>query len=210
MMEKVLYMDTLVIPTDAPHVQGPRQGEWTLADWQRLPDDGSIYEVINGSLYMSTAPSFYHQWIVGQFHALLGVPSHQRGLGFAAFAPIGVIMPGAEPVQPDWVFVRRENASIIRDRHIYGVPDLVIEVMSPGSAAYDDGVKKAACAAAGVPEYGIADPKAGALLYYRLEAPGVYAAAQVFSGHGEVRFACLPGIVLVVDDLFAGAPDKTL
>jgi hypothetical protein len=50
-------MTTLVISTDAPAVAGPPQGQWTHADWETLPDDGNRYEVLDGVLYMSTAPS---------------------------------------------------------------------------------------------------------------------------------------------------------
>jgi hypothetical protein len=55
-------MTALVIPTEAPAVLGPRQGRWTYADWEVLPDDGNRYEVVDGALYMTTAPSFFHQW----------------------------------------------------------------------------------------------------------------------------------------------------
>ena len=49
-------MATLVIPTDAPPIPGPPQGQWTYADWEALPDDGNRYEIIDGVLYMSSAP----------------------------------------------------------------------------------------------------------------------------------------------------------
>ncbi|MEN9934268.1 MAG: hypothetical protein RLZZ387_847 [Chloroflexota bacterium] len=37
---------------------------WNYERWSRLPDDGNRYEVIDGVLYMTTAPSFFHQWII--------------------------------------------------------------------------------------------------------------------------------------------------
>lgn len=37
--------------------------QWDYARWQRLPDDGNRYEVIDGVLYTTTAPSYYHQWV---------------------------------------------------------------------------------------------------------------------------------------------------
>src|SRR5262245_62011611 len=98
-------MMTLVVPTSAQTVNGPAQGQWKYQDWEQLPDDGNRYEVIDGVLYMSTAPSFYHQWIIHRLERFVGVPAEQQGLAFPAVAPIGVIMPGSDPVQPDFVIV---------------------------------------------------------------------------------------------------------
>ncbi len=137
-------MITLPIPTDVgSSVRGPMQGKWTYADWERLGDDGIRYEIIAGVLYMTTAPSFFHQWIIRRFdqYQYIGVPAEERGLGFAATAPVGLLMPGCDPVQPNFVVVLKKNAAIIRDRRIRGVPDLIVEVISPGSAAYDEGIK---------------------------------------------------------------------
>lgn len=203
-------MVTLAIPTDAPAISGPPQGRWTQADWETLPDDGNRYEIINGVLFMSTAPSFFHQWIIGRLYELIGFPAKERGLGFPIFAPIGVFMPDCEPVQPDFVFIKAGHQDIIRDRRIFGVPDLIVEVLSPGSMSYDEQVKLEAYAAAGVPEYAIIDPASRSPRLYPLEAPGKYAAPREFDASQAVTFACLPGIVLEVGGLFEGAPDTTL
>lgn len=203
-------MPTLVISTEAPAVPGPLQGRWTYADWEALPDDGYIYEVIDGALYTTTAPGTFHQWIVISLVQYLAIPAKAQGLGYAFTSPIGVLMPVCDPVQPDFVFVRQSNASIIYDRRIRGVPDLIIEILSPNSAIYDTQVKMQAYAHAGVPEYAIIDPRTHTLDYYRLQAPGQYESAQQHvSGSDEIRFDCLPGVTLRIADLFAGAPDPT-
>ncbi len=191
-------------------VRGKRQGEWTAADWELLPDDGSRYEIIEGVLYVSTAPSAFHQWIVRRMDRYFGMPAEDRGLGFAMIAPIGVFMEGASPVQPDFLFVSAERADIIRDRRIYGAPDLVVEVMSPGSADYDEGVKLEAYAAAGVPEYAVINPAERTLTYYRLIAPGEYAEGRMLRDSDAVTFDCLPGLQAPVAALFEGAPDTTI
>src|SRR3954451_19884923 len=54
---------------------------WDYARWERLPDDGNRYEVLDGVLYMTTAPSNYHQWIIGGLWQFVGVPC--RASGFA-------------------------------------------------------------------------------------------------------------------------------
>ena len=125
-------------------------------------------------------------------------------------APIGVIMHGCDPVQPDVIFIRTANTGIIRNVRIYGVPDLIIEVLSPGTRAYYERVKLAAYAAAGVPEYAMVDPETRQVRRHLLEAPGRYAAPVVADETDQIAFACLPDITFRVADLFAGAPDTTL
>jgi Uma2 family endonuclease len=204
-------MTTLVIATEEVHaVAGPPQGQWTYADWKALPDDGKRYEVIEGVLYMTTAPSNFHQWIVRRLERLVGIPAEDQGLALCFPAPIGVLMPGCDPVQPDYVVVLASNASIIRGGRIRGVPNLIIEVLSPGSVAYDQGVKLEAYARAGVPEYAIIDPAARMLSHYRLVAEEQYSEPRVFSEAETATFECLPTINMPIAHLFAGAPDTTL
>lgn len=203
-------MTALVIKTDSPIVAGPLQGRWTLADWEALPDDGNRYEIIDGVLYVTTAPHSFHQWIILSLIQFVGLPVKEHGRGYVFMAPIGVIMPGCDPVQPDLIFIRAERATIIRNGRFYGVPDLIIEVLSPGTRAYDERVKLAAYAAAGVPEYAIVDPEARQVRRYLLEAPGRYATPSVSEATDQVAFACLSDIMFRVADLFAGAPDTTI
>lgn len=204
-------MRTLVIATDAPTVPGPPQGHWTHADWEALPhDDGSIYEIIDGVLYMTTAPSNFHQWIQQRLYRLVGIPVEDNTLGYVFTAPIGLLIHGCDPVQPDFVFVSAANAGIIRDRRIRGLPDLIIEILSSSNAVYDTQVKLVAYAMAGVPEYVIVDPRSRSLDQYQLHAPGRYDGPQTFTEHDQFHFACLPSIAFRVDDLFMGAPDTPL
>ncbi len=205
-------MKTLVILGEmTTAVEGPPQGEWTYADWEQLGEDSERrYEIIDGYLYMTTAPSYFHQSIILNLYESLGLPAKRQGLAHVSVAPVGVIMPGCDPVQPDFVIVLVENEGIIRDRRIWGVPDLIVEVLSPGSVDYDEGVKLEAYASAGVPEYAVIDPRERQLRLYSLREPGVYEAAQEFAGDAPVRFACLPTIGFRLSTLFEGAPDTTL
>jgi Uma2 family endonuclease len=204
-------MVTIPIPTDVnTSVRGPAQGRWTYADWEMLGDDGNRYEIIEGVLYETTAPSNFHQWIISRVIRFVAMPAEDKNLGYAYFAPIGVFMPGCDPVQPDFLFILKENAGIIHDRHIHGVPDLIVEVISPGSTKYDEGVKLEAYAQAGVPEYAVSDPATRKLRLYALEVPSKFAAPREYGEGDTLGFACLPGITLNVSDLFANAPDTTV
>ncbi len=202
-------MVTLVIPTDAVSVKGPPQGKWTYADWETLGDDGNRYEVIDGFLYSSPTPSTFHQWIVKQLARFVAIPAEDQKLAFIGLARVGVVMPNCT-VQPDFVLVLAARKSIIHDRRIRGVPDLIIEVQSPGNSDFDKQVKLAAYANAAVPEYGIIDPSEKTLSHYALQKPGTYSEPRIFKEHDTVTFACLPTIPLEVAKLFADAPDTTL
>jgi Uma2 family endonuclease len=203
-------MITLPISTNAAGVRGARQGEWTIADWESLPDDGNRYEIIEGCLYVTTAPSNFHQWIIQNLYEFVGIPAKHLGIGIPFVAPIGVILSSGDGVQPDFVIVLKRNASIIYDGKIRGTPDLIIEVISPGSRDYDEDVKLRVYERAGVPEYGVVDPAQRQLRLYRLQADGTYARAEIYVESDTVAFNTLPAVILRVGDLFAGAPDTTL
>lgn len=203
-------MQTLVILTNAPSVIGPPQGQWTVADWENLPDDGNIYEIIEGHLFMTMSPSYFHQWIVRRLDHNFGIRAEDAGLAFCATSPIGLFMPNTTPVQPDFALVVAARAEIIHDRRIYGVPDLIIEVQSPGNAAYDENEKLNAYAQAGVSEYGIIHPATRSMTLYRLVELGYYEKVGTYLEADTVTFQCVPSIPLILANLFAGAPDTTL
>ena len=188
-----------------------RRGVQFLAtDIWDTPDDGNRYEVIDGVLYMTTAPSSFHQWIVNRLVRYNAIPAEEQRVACAFTAPIGVIMPGCDPVQPDFVVVLASRTSIFREGRIRGVPDLIVEILSPSNKAYDQEVKLDAYARAGVAEYAIIDPTARTLSHYRREAAGRYASPHVYGEAESASFDCLPTISVPVGGLFAGAPDTTL
>lgn len=184
---------------------------WDYARWEQLPDDGNRYEVIDGVLYMATVPSTFHQWIVGQLLRHVGSPAHDRGLAYPVMGPVGVLMPGCDPVQPDFLLVRRERAATIRDRRIRGVPDLIAEVLSPTNPEQDTVVKRGAYARAGVAEYWIVRPATrDVLVCWQPDRDlGDYAQVRLVPSDGELASPTLP-LRVTVADLFAGAPDSTL
>jgi len=204
-------MVTTISPILADHaVVGPPQGQWAEADWEALPADEYVYEILDGWLYMTTAPSFFHQWIVSMLIEQIGIPAKQQGLGVWATAPIGVILAPQDAVQPDFVFVAQERLGIIRQRRIRGAPDLVVEVLSPGNSSEEMERKRASYARGGVAHYAEVNPSARALLLYRLDAAGSYSPPATYGEADTVVFPCLPTLELVVGDLFVGAPDIQL
>jgi Uma2 family endonuclease len=180
---------------------------WCYEKWERLPEDGNRYEVIDGVLYMSTSPSFWHQESILLLVEHVGLPLKQRGIVVMSAAPVGVIMPGADPVQPDFLLIRSERRNIIaEDGRIRGVPDLIAEVLSPSHPELDMVVKRAAYARAGVPEYWILRPESRDVLVYSEpdEALADFTSLQRFSVDSELVSPTLP-IRVAVAVLFEDA-----
>ncbi|HEY2290085.1 MAG TPA: Uma2 family endonuclease [Thermoanaerobaculia bacterium] len=189
---------------DLPETEAwPRQGEWTYEDYLRLPDDGNRYEVIRGALYVTPAPKLKHQFSVSEFSLRLGWFARENGLGRVLWAPLDVKLPAgiASPVQPDVVFFRTENEPIWELGYFEGVPDLILEVLSPRTRSRDRKVKLQAYQDAGVPEYWMADPSSREVVVHVLQN-GRYV-EHCRGGVGErVRSAVLPGFEVEVAGLF--------
>src|SRR5579863_4302844 len=107
---------------------------WTLSDLELLPDDGSRYEIIDGELYVSKQPDMQHQIVCGKLFYFLESWNNQTHLGMAIFAP-GVIFTNDNAVVPDVVWISNERyvTALQADGKFHSCPELVIEVLSPGS-----------------------------------------------------------------------------
>jgi Uma2 family endonuclease len=187
------------------------KANWTRAQWELLPADGNRYEIVDGVLYMTTAPSSFHQWIIHQIVRALLHQIEDTGFGITLWSPIGLFMPGCDPVQPDILVVRQSDLGIIRDRRIHGIPALIVEVLSPSNAEQDLEIKRQAYARAGVPEYWIARPAERDVLVNSHPDPasGQYLQVSQVAPEGELVSPTLP-FRAAVSQFFAGAPDTTL
>ncbi len=183
----------------------PQQGSWTWDDYLCLPDDGQRYEIIHGVLYVSPSPRFIHQFVATRLAHFLSVFVLERGLGAVLTAPLDVLLPGlASPVQPDIVFLTTGNLPDVEEAmNFQGIPDLLVEVLSPGTRRVDLEVKLKAYEQAGVPEYWVVDPKRRRVRLYELDATRhVYQEPGRFATDDVVRSVVLAGFELQVAALF--------
>jgi Uma2 family endonuclease len=123
-----------------------------------LPDDGKRYEVINGELVMVAAPNTFHQVVSGNLEYLLKSFLQKNKIGKIFHAPIDVFLENIAVVQPDILFITNGRSDIITEKNIHGAPDLIIEILSPGTAYYDLIGKKEIYEKFAVKEYWIVDP----------------------------------------------------
>jgi Uma2 family endonuclease len=167
---------------------------WNEARWETLDHENYRYEVIDGVLYMSTSPSPYHQWITSQTTDLLKEQLQRKGLGFVLWAPGGIFMPGARPVQPDFMVLRPEDRALITTERVETIPLLLGEILSPSNANHDLVTKRAAYARAGVPEYWILRPdERDVLVHWEPEpATGLYLQVRHIVPAGELVSPTLP------------------
>src|SRR5205823_5499727 len=107
---------------------------WNSGDLEALPEDGKRYEIVDGELYVSKQPHWQHQFVCGQAFALLQAWSNKTKAGMANLAP-GLIFGEEDDVAPDVIWISREKltTALHADGKLHKAPELVIEVLSPGS-----------------------------------------------------------------------------
>lgn len=181
----------------------PPQGRWTYEDYRRLPDDGRRYEVLRGVLYVTAAPNPLHQVALRNIVRLLVRFLDENPLGDFLFAPVDLILPRglSAPVQPDLFYSTGGWKGQMTSQFMEGVPDLVLEVLSPSTRRYDRRTKLDVYAAAGVQEYWLADPLKRTFEVLVLRN-GSYEVLGLFGAEGQVRSEVIPGFEPAVDQIF--------
>jgi Uma2 family endonuclease len=175
----------------------------TVADLDLTPDDGNRYELIEGELFVSRAPGIPHQRIVHNLQMALGTYLARNPIGLLVPGP-GVIFSEMSGVIPDLVFVSQERQpEIAAGERVTGAPDLMIEVLSPGTenARRDREVKRQLYGRYGVPEYWIVDPEQRAVEVYR-QQQGSLECMGTFMDHDHVTSPLFPDFRLRVLDVF--------
>lgn len=140
-------------------VQVDRHKVWTYEDSLSLPTDGQRYEVLDGVLYVSPSPGTLHQ-ILSRRLQFFFYQLELEGMGYIFNAPMDLLMPGCTPVQPDLIYLRREQRGQIKEKYLEGVPYLVAEILSPSTRSLDRVKKLNRFAQNGVPYYLLVDPEA--------------------------------------------------
>ena len=135
--------------------------EWTVEMVRALPDDDNRYEVIDGELFVTPAPSVVHQRAVRELLYLLGPYTSAHAIGEALMAPADVVVYGPRKfVQPDLFVVPLVNGAPMRTWTEVGRLLLAVEVLSPSTEQTDRGRKRMLYKEKGVPEYWIVDTEA--------------------------------------------------
>jgi Uma2 family endonuclease len=173
----------------------------TYDDLLEMPDDGLRREVIGGDLFVTPAPPAGHQNVVGNLYMPLRAYVSTNG-GQVYLAPFDVALGQHDIVEPDLLYLSASRPLIEEDQHVIrGAPDLVVEVASPGTGLVDRTRKMELYAAAGVPEYWVADPMRRAIVVNVLDGEKYLAVEP--EDDGCITSRELPGLRVNPDEVFA-------
>jgi Uma2 family endonuclease len=169
-------------------------------DYATLPDDGKVHEVIAGDLFVTPAPTPFHQRASKRLQRQLEAYFEGRGLGEVFNAPIDVILSRHDILQPDLVVVA--DPGLISERGIEGPPLLVVEVLSPSSVQRDRVVKLHRYATLGVPHYWILDADARHIACYRADQ-GTYVEVATAGGDDTLAHPAWPDLAVRLAEIWS-------
>lgn len=135
-------------------------GEWTYSEYARLPDDGNRYEVLDGEVLVTPAPTPHHQKVILRLAMQLLEYIEGRGVGWV-FQDVDLLFATGHFLRPDLVVVPPDGREGITDRGVEVPPALVVEVLSPSSRTIDRVKKPRRYLEFGVPAYWVVDPFEG-------------------------------------------------
>jgi Uma2 family endonuclease len=172
---------------------------WTVADLEQIePKETERYEIIDGELVVTHAPSWRHQFPCSQLNTALEIWSGETGRGTTFQVP-GLVFSQEDAVIPDIVWSSWDRLWAAEDRagHFTLAPELVVEIVSPGSEneRRDRQTKLALYSRRGVDEYWIVDWQRRTVDVYR-RATGGLELVQTLGGDDILESPLLPGFRL--------------
>jgi Uma2 family endonuclease len=173
---------------------------WTYQDYCVLPQDLNRHEIIEGDHIVTPSPGTRHQIILGSLLYFLESYIRTHELGTLLTAPLDVVLAPTSVVQPDLLFIRKDREHVVTEPNIQGPPDLVVEILSPSTAALDKGGKMALYAKYAVPHYWILDSIRFTLETYELEETHYSLVAQ-FGKDEKARSSLFPGLEIPMAEL---------
>ena len=190
---------------DDPTMPVSRRVKLTYDDFVQLPDDGLRHELIEGEHYVTPSPNTRHQRISIRLGLLIGgwLDAHPGGQLF--HAPLDVVFSEFDIVEPDLIYLSSQRAfDLVTAQHVRGVPELVIEIVSPGTRRPDETIKRRLYERAGVDEYWVVDPDIGAVRVYRRHGDLFGRPTELSAdAGGMLGTPLLPGLDISVGRIFA-------
>ncbi|HSD72565.1 MAG TPA: Uma2 family endonuclease [Thermoanaerobaculia bacterium] len=173
---------------------------FTYEDYARLDDDRR-YEVIDGELFLTPSPTPYHQMVKLRIEKILFDHVESHALGQILDAPCDVVLSNFDVLQPDIFFISLERLATIGEKYISDAPDLVVEVLSPGTRRRDRTLKSKRYALFGVREMWIADPDAKTIEVF-VNSGERFRREAIHGGEDVLRSPLLPGLEIPLARVF--------
>jgi Uma2 family endonuclease len=170
---------------------------------QELPEERR--ELLDGELFVAASPAKKHQLVVKRLEHLL-YQAELAGYGEVWPASFDVYLDQYNVTQPDLIFVGRQHLEAVHEDKMMGVPDLLVEILSPSTAHIDRGRSRKGKLGIyerfGLPSYWIIDPKNEVISVYTL-FDGRFPVVPVLFRPGDVlTHPLFPDIPIPVSELF--------
>ena len=170
--------------------------ELTYDDFLLFPNDGLRHELIDGEHYVTPSPNTKHQTVSMNLAVLIGSWLERHPIGRLFHAPFDVVFSQYDVVEPDLLYLSNERvAEALTAQHVRGVPELVIEIGSPGTRTRDETVKYRLYQRTGVSEYWVVDPERDTIRIYSREGDSFAKVTELSASAGDVLTTpLLPGL----------------
>ena len=193
--------DQLQVITPADWIPGPTQGDWTYNEYIALPDDWKRYEIANGVLLLTPSSPGSHQDTIGEVFFHLRSHIKLAGLGLVIQTPFIVELSAKDVFQPDIFVVMNAHLDRVQEKKVVGAPDLVVEVSTSGTAAFDRLTRYDTYEYTGVQEYWILNLERRTVEIFVLEGDE-YHSLGVFHGEQKVPSRLISWLSVRVDQFF--------
>jgi Uma2 family endonuclease len=178
----------------------PAAGEWTEVDYYRVADCARLVELSDGDVEVLPLPTYFHQLILLRLSFALHAFVSAHKLGRVAFAPLPIKLWPGKIREPDLMFMA--EAHLARIGVYWGIPDLAVEILSPGTEHKDREIKRAEYAKAGIGEYWIIEPEAKTVSVLRLVG-ATYAESATLTERDALTSPLFPGWEYALGQMFA-------
>ena len=166
----------------------------TAEDFLEWLDPGQFADLIDGEIFVHSPVSIRHAKLLNFLDAVLRLYVDRRRRGWLFREAVAVRLSSGTVFQPDLAFYRAGREDRIRDNHVEGAPDLVVEVLSPSTADRDLGPKFAGYEQHGVIEYWVLNPDTLAHRFYRRAEERL---VEYAAGAGAIESRAVPGFFVM-------------
>ena len=181
---------------------------WTYSDLVALPDDQMRHELIDGEHFVLPSPATTHQEISKRLFRALDAHAERHRLGEVLYAPFDIKLSPYTVLVPDLVFFTTARfADVVNEKHAVAAPDLVVEILSPGTRRRDLGRKRAVYDREGVREYWMLDPEARSVTVLRRPRAGAGltdVTVLTLADGGALESRLFPGLRIPLREVFRG------
>ena len=176
---------------------------YTYSDYLQLSDAGNYhYEILDGELVKAPTPTTLHQRVSYKLQYLLLHYFWERDPKAEVFSsPIDLTLSETNVLQPDLVYVPGDS-NIVEEQRINGIPELVVEIMSPSTQRKDRLSKLRIYFKAGIPHYWLVDPEVQTIEAFALLDTGEYAVRSGAEGSEAFTHTDFPGLTIELGTLW--------